>query len=109
MSIQVLSGRARHDDDVGLGLRQIVESDRLLLAHVIGAVEWLCERGAHAEDDGGVAVALWLPSDEETVEEFNAVVRAEDASVDELVISDAIHPPQGERWRLHGCRHDTRP
>src|SRR5207247_11100744 len=57
--------------------------------------------------DRGVARALRLSGDEEAVEQLDPVFRAEDARLDEAVISLAWHPPQRKRRRVHGCCHDT--
>jgi len=107
VGVQVVSRPARHDDDVGLGLRLLVERDRLLLPHVVGAAERFLEHGAHERDDRGVARALRLSGDEEAVEQLDPIFRAEDARLDEAVISLAWHPPQRKRRRVHGCCHDT--
>jgi hypothetical protein len=71
------------------------------------AAEGLLERGAHEDNDGGVAPALRLAGDQQAVEQLDPVLRAEDAGLDELVVSNACHPPQGQRRCFHGCRHDT--
>src|SRR2546426_6632352 len=107
MGVPVVSRPARHDDDVGLGLRSFVESDRLFLAHIVGAAERFLERGAYQGDGRGVASTLRLPSDEQAVEQLDPVLWAEDADVDQLVVSGPWHPPERKRWCLHGCRHDT--
>ena len=101
MGVQVVSRLARHDDGVRLGLRLVIESDRLLFAHVVGRAERLLERGAHEDDDGCVAPALWLAGNEQAVEQLDPVLRAEDADVDETVVSDSRHPPERKRRCLH--------
>src|SRR6266852_6558441 len=87
MGVPVVSRPARHDNDVGLGLRSFVESDRLFLAHIVGAAELLLERGAYQGDGRGVAPPLRLPSDEQAVEQLDPVLWAEDADVDQLLVS----------------------
>ncbi len=108
MGIAVVSGPAGDDDDIGLRLRLVVESDRLLLAHVIRPAQDLLEGGAHQEDGRGVACVLRRPGDEQAVEQLDSILRAEDTGIDEAIVSNAHHPPERKRWRLHGCRLRSR-
>jgi len=95
MGVQVVSRLARHDDGVRLGLRLFIESDRLVFAHVVGRAERLLERGAHEDHDGCVAPAPWLAGNEQAVEQLDPVLRAEDADVDETVVSDSVIRQRG--------------
>jgi len=62
---------------------------------VVGRAERLLERGAHEDHDGCVAPAPWLAGNEQAVEQLDPVLRAEDADVDETVVSDSVIRQRG--------------
>jgi len=79
MGRQIVAKLAGNDGDVGLGLRQPVESDRLLLTDVASASEGLLECRVHETDHGGVTLSLRLPHDEQAVEQLDPVFWTEHA------------------------------
>jgi hypothetical protein len=39
--------------------------------------------------------------------QLDAILRTEDAGLDETVVASPWHSPERKRWCLHGCRPDT--
>ena len=85
MGGDVVAGSARHDRDVGLGLRVLTEGERCLQAWV---PPWTKGRGqnlADLRDDGRMRAARWLAHDEHSVEQFQTL-SDEDAEVNEALV-----------------------
>src|SRR6266403_3674862 len=89
VSVAVRVRIARHQEDVGLGLRGIVEGEGQLRVDLPGAANGRTEGVQHLADGRGVPAALRFTNDERAVEQLEPLARLEHAQVDQTFVLDA--------------------
>lgn len=86
MGLEIVSLAARHDGQVGRGLRAIVERDGLGVADVVVRAEGAAQDLAYSADHGRMATPLGLADDQPPIEELDRLVLVEEALLDEPVV-----------------------
>src|SRR5882724_7960822 len=92
---------ARHDRDIGLGLRLGVELDGTLRPYEPARLQRRPESVFHEADRGVVSAAQGLAHDELAADELERLVREEDADIDQSVVLRTGPAPRADRIRRH--------
>src|SRR5213593_2577517 len=92
---------AARDRDVGLWLGLVVELDGTLRPHQPARLERSAESVLHEPDRRVVGAVLGLALDELAAQQFEGLVRAEDADVDQALVLHAGPAPRAGRIRRH--------
>src|SRR5207244_6517433 len=89
MSAPAVDPGARHDGDVGLGLRFVVQRDGSLRAHEPARTERRTQRVLDQTDGRVVRLALRLADDQLAAQQLDRLARLEHADLDQPIVLGA--------------------
>ena len=104
----VVTTRARHHRDVGLGLRFVVERDRPLRAHQPPRTERRSQCVFRQSDGSVMGTPLRFADDQLAAKKLDRLVLVEDADVDHAVVLRARPSPRTDRILRHGVEATAR-